>query len=174
MVSSWNYLKLFELFWQILRSSMRSLKYKLFLSNGLRRSVDKFWHIRSRLEKKEEADMWKMRYPKRVSGVLQFSRILAPSALTPMGVRELGCLAAPKYRAACAYILQWSLSLRCGPLSSPLPSPLPQLWRIHRVPTSAGHSDPIPAVIAFQLQRVIATYLSGSLRPNLAGHCGLT
>ena len=75
----------------------------------------------------------------------------------------LGCLAAPEYRAACAYILQRSLSLRCVPLSSPLPSPLPQSWRVHRVPTSAGHSDPIPAGIASQL--------SGSLRPTLAGHC---
>ena len=77
----------------------------------------------------------------------------------------LGCLAAPEYRAACAYILQRSLSLRCVPLSSPLPSPLPQSWRVHRVPTSAGHSDPIPAGIASQL--------SGSLRPTLAGHCDL-
>ena len=61
-----------------------------------------------------------------------------------------------------AYRLQRSLSLRCVPLSSSLPSPLPQSWRVHRVPTSAGHSDPIPAGIASQL--------SGSLRPTLAGH----
>ena len=27
--------------------------------------------------------------------------------------KPLGCLAAPEYRAACAYILQRSLSLRC-------------------------------------------------------------
>ena len=40
-------------------------------------------------ERKAEANMRNKRYTKRVSGVFQFSRILAPSALTPMGVREL-------------------------------------------------------------------------------------
>ena len=38
MVSTWNYLKLFELFWQFWREVNVKVHYKLFLSNGLRRT----------------------------------------------------------------------------------------------------------------------------------------
>ena len=65
----------------------------------------------------------------------------------------LGCLAAPEYRAACAYI---RLSGVC-----------------HFLPPSHLLSLNRGEFIASQLPQVIVTQFQRALRPNLAGHCDL-
>ena len=69
-----------------------------------------------------------------------------------------GCLAAPEYHAACAYIPQWSLSLRCATFfPPPISSPTIVVNSSH--PSFSGS---------------LRSTFSGPLCPPSAGHCDLT